>query len=143
MDIRIKRIDKTLPFPEYKTKGAVAFDLASREKVLIPPKTVSYAPLNICVETPIGHMLLLANRSSLHKRGLMLANGIGVVDQDFSGNSDECKAALYNFTGEPVVIERGERILQGIIIPIVRCEFAEVDVLDNPNRGGFGSTGMI
>ncbi|MDO8555196.1 MAG: dUTP diphosphatase [bacterium] len=143
MRIRIKRIDKTLPLPEYKTKGAVAFDLASREKVLILPKTIGYAPLNICVETPNGHMLLLAARSSLHKRGLMLANGIGVVDQDFSGNNDECKAALYNFTGEQVIIERGERILQGIIIPIVRCEFAEVDDLDNPNRGGFGSTGVI
>ena len=143
MQIRIKRIDKTLPLPEYKTKGAVAFDLASRERILIQPKTVGYAPLNICVETPSGHMLLLAARSSLHKRGLMLVNGVGVIDQDFSGNNDECKAALYNFTSELVALERGERIAQGIIKPIVRCEFTEVDNFDNPNRGGFGSTGII
>lgn len=141
MKIRIKRIDRSLPLPAYKTKGAVAFDLASREAVAIPPRGVAYAPLNVCIETPEGHMLLLAARSSLHKKGLMLANSVGIGDRDFSGNMDEYVAALYNFTDAPVMIERGERILQGMIKPVVTCEWTEVENLNVEDRGGFGTTG--
>jgi len=70
MLIKIKRFDKTLPLPEYKTEGAAAFDLYAREATEIPPGAIRYVPLNIAVETPPGHFLLLAPRSSTHKRGL-------------------------------------------------------------------------
>lgn len=142
MDIRIRRIDKTLPLPEYKTVGAVAFDFLVREATTIPAKKVGLAPLNVCIATPKGHMLLLAARSSLHKRGLMLANGVGIGDQDFRGNSDEYHAALYNFTDEPVTVARGERIVQGVFKPIAKCSWVEVEDLESENRGGFGSTGL-
>lgn len=142
MDIRIKRIDKTLPLPEYKTAGAVAFDFLVREAITIPAKKVGLAPLNVCIATPEGHMLLLAARSSLHKRGLMLANGIGIGDQDFRGNGDEYHAVLYNFADEAVTIARGERIVQGVFKPIAKCSWIEVEDLESENRGGFGSTGF-
>lgn len=141
LEIRIRRIDKSLPLPEYKTPGAVAFDLAARESHVIPPKGICYSPLNVCILIPEGHMIMLAARSSLHKKGLMLANGVGVVDQDFAGNGDEYRAALYNFTDEPVAVERGERIVQAVVKPILKCAWVEVDDLEIPDRGGFGSTG--
>src|SRR3989338_2943214 len=115
MKIKIRRIDKELPLPEYKTSGAVAFDLYARVTTTILPHFVSYVPLNVAIEIPAGHMILLAPRSSLHKKGLMLANSVGIVDQDYCGNDDEYLAALYNFSEAPVSISRGERLLQGII----------------------------
>lgn len=141
MKIRIKRFDKRIPLPTYATPRAAAFDLAARERVEIPPKSVGYVPLNIACETPDGHFLLLAARSSAHKKGLMLANGIGIGDPDFSGDGDEYTAAYFNFTDKSVIVEAGERICQGIFVKLERPEWEEVETLGNPNRGGFGSTG--
>jgi dUTP pyrophosphatase len=142
MKVKIKRIDKSLPLPEYKTKGAAAFDLAAREEVLIKSTKCGYVPLNVCIAPPRGHMVILAARSSLHKKGLMMANGIGIGDEDFSGNDDEYKAALYNFTDSPIKIERGERVVQAIILPVDGVEWEEVDNMESETRGGFGSTGF-
>ena len=142
MKIKIRRIDKELPLPEYKTSGAVAFDLYARVTTTILPHTVSYVPLNVAIEIPAGHMILLAPRSSLHKKGLMLANSVGIVDQDYCGNDDEYLAALYNVTNDAVRLERGERIMQGMVKKYERAEWEEVDDLTNPSRGGFGTTGI-
>jgi dUTP pyrophosphatase len=141
MQITIKRIDSSLPLPEYKTSGAAGFDLMTREDITIPPKSIAYAPLNIIIAVPEGHMLLLAPRSSLHKKGLDLANSVGIVDQDFRGEADELRAALYNFSDNEVILARGDRIVQGIITPIFVAEFTETDTMNDPSRGGFGSTG--
>jgi dUTP pyrophosphatase len=141
MKIRIKRFDKALPLPEHKTAGAAAFDLVAREAVEIRPGTVGYIPLNIAVETPPGYFLLLAARSGTHKKGIMMANGIGIIDPDFRGDKDEVKAAYYNFSGGSVTVEKGERIAQGTFVPIVSLEWEEMDDFKNGNRGGFGSTG--
>jgi len=141
MRVRIRRIDKSLPLPEYKTKGAAAFDFTARVSMTILPKGVAYIPLNVAIDHPEGYMLMLAARSSLHKKGLMLANGIGIGDTDFSGNEDEYHAALYNFTDKPVSIERGERLAQGVFKKYDKADWEEVDDLKNPTRGGFGSTG--
>ena len=140
MIVRVRRIDSNLPLPEYKTAGALAFDLASRVSLTILPRGIAYIPLNVAIEIPKGHMIMLAARSSLHKKGLMLANGVGIVDEDFCGNDDEYHAALYNFTERPVAIERGTRLLQGIIKKYEKADWHEVDDLSNPKRGGFGST---
>jgi dUTP pyrophosphatase len=141
MKIRIKRFDKELPLPERKTAGAAAFDFIARERVEIPPHEVGYIKLNVALETPEGHFLLLAARSSTHKKGLLLANGIGILDPDFSGDGDECVAAYLNFTDQPVVVERGERIAQGAFLKFGDFEWEEVNELKNPTRGGFGTTG--
>lgn len=143
MKIRIRRIDKTLPLPEYKTAGAAGFDFTARVTIGIPPKSIAYVPLNVAIGHPKNHMLLMAARSSLHKKGVMMANGVGIGDEDFSGNNDEYRAALYNFTDTPVTIERGERIVQGIFKEIARAEWEEVESLESPSRGGFGTTGNI
>jgi len=141
MKIRIKRFDKSLPLPEYKTSGAAAFDLTARISLEIPPRKVGYIPLNIACETPEGYFLLLAARSSTHKKGLILVNGIGIGDPDFTGDEDEYAAAYLNFTDNTVQVEAGERIAQGMFVKFKKAEWEEVDSLGNKIRGGFGSTG--
>lgn len=142
MRVKVKRFDKSLPLPARQTERAACFDFMARERTVIFPKTIGYVPLNIACETPDGYFLLLASRSSTHKKGLMLANGIGIGDPDFCGDSDEYKAAYFNFTDNPVTIERGERIAQGTFVKIEKTEWEEVNNLENKIRGGFGSTGI-
>jgi dUTP pyrophosphatase len=141
MNINIKRFDKELPLPKRQTEGAAAFDLTAREAVTIAPGTVGYVPLNVAIETPADHFLLVAARSGTHKKGIMMANGIGIIDPDYSGNEDEIKAAYYNFSGAPVAIEKGERIAQGTFVRISHPEWIETDEMPNKTRGGFGTTG--
>ncbi len=141
MKIKIKRFNKEHPLPKRQTEGAAAFDLMAREATTIPPKQIGYVPLNIAVGTPPGHFLLIAARSGTHKKGLMLANGIGIVDPDYSGDNDEVKAAYYNFLDQPVSIEKGERIAQAAFIPIRSFEWQETEKMETKDRGGFGTTG--
>jgi len=141
MKVVIKRFDLELPLPEYKTSGAAALDLVARTTVSIQPHQVGLVPLNIALQLPAGHWALLSARSSLHKKGLLLANGIGVGDEDFCGDHDEYQAALLNFTDQAVTVERGERIVQLLLMTKSKIEWEEVDHLQGKNRGGFGSTG--
>ncbi len=142
MKIKLKRFDKSLPLPEYKSSGAAAMDLYARETTVIEPKKVKLIPLNIAIEIPEDHWVLMSARSSLHKKGVIMANGIGVGDTDYCGDQDEYKAALLNFTDEIVTIEKGERIVQIIILQREKVDVEEVSTLGNENRGGFGSTGQ-
>ena len=141
MKVIIKRFDKNLPLPEYKTSGAAAFDLNVREEIVIPSKKVVLVPLNIALQLPENHWALLSARSSLHKMGLMLANGIGVGDYDYRGNGDEYKAALWNYTDSPVTLSKGDRVVQMIIMTREQVVFEEKDKFSTEDRGGFGSTG--
>ncbi len=139
--IKIKRFDKAHPLPSRQTEGAAAFDLTAREAVEILPGTVGLVQLNIAVETPPGYFMMVAARSSIHKKGLIKPNGIGIIDPDFCGDDDEIRASYYNFTDKPVFVEKGERIAQAVFIPIMKFEWEEVEKLQGKNRGGFGTTG--
>jgi len=91
---------------------------------------------------PAGHFLGIFARSSTPlKRGLVVANGVGVLDSDYSGPTDELKIQLMNITSAPVDVTRGDRLAQGVIMPFVRAEFEEASSAATPDRGGFGSTG--
>lgn len=142
MKVKIRRNDKGLALPEYKTPGAVAMDCTVREGGVIPARGIGYLPLNFSLKPPQGHLVIMAARSSLHKRGLMFANGIGVFDEDYSGDEDEYKVVLYNFTDAPVEIQKGERLSQIIVLPYDKVEWEEVDTLGDKTRGGFGTTGQ-
>lgn len=137
----IKRFDASLPLPEYKSTGAAGLDLAARLDITIAPQAIGYVPLNIALELPEGYFALLAARSSLHKKGLMLANGVGVGDYDYRGDQDEYIAALFNFSSTTVEIKRGERLAQLLILPVAKVEIVEKSTFESQNRGGFGSTG--
>jgi dUTP pyrophosphatase len=141
MKVKIRRLDKELPLPEYHTGGAIAFDLYSRLTVSIPSHELSFIPLNVAIQIPEGYMILLAPRSSTPKKGIIFANSVGLMDRDYSGNNDEYKAFVYNYTNSSVTIKRGERIAQGIVLKSDIVEWEEVDDLGSPDRGGFGTTG--
>lgn len=139
--VRIKRIDKTLPLPVYETQGSVGFDLLARTTITIQPGSIERVPANVVVETPKGYMLMLASRSSTPvKKGLTKPHGIGVIDQDFSGDNDELLIQVYNFTDKPTTVTKGEKIAQGVFIKADQLQFQEVDSMNNQDRGGFGTT---
>ena len=142
MKLKIKRIDPSLPVPKYQTSGSVAFDLYARIPMTIKPFSPTIIPTNIVVEVPEGYFLMLASRSSIPiKKHLMVSNGIGVIDQDFNGDTDEIGVQVLNFSQEDVVIEKGERIAQALLVKIAKVEdFEEVVSINEKSRGGFGST---
>lgn len=141
MKVNIKRIDKSLELPKFHTKGSIGFDLAAREKIIAKPFEVSLIPLNLIVKVPKGYGLFLYSRSSIPaKKGLIVANGVGVIDQDYSGEEDELKLAVINFTKKNVVVEKGERICQAVIAKVLVPKFTEVKKMSAKSRGGFGTT---
>jgi len=138
---RIKRVDADLPLPTYATEGSVGFDLLCREDTEIAPRTIELIPGNVIVRIPEGYMLLLTLRSSTPRRkGLLIPNGVGIIDQDYCGEGDELMVQVFNFREEAVTVKRGERIAQGIFVPVLRVSWNEVDEMGK-GRGGFGSTG--
>ncbi len=142
MQVTIKRIDQSLPLPEYHTSGAAGFDFYAREAATIAPHSLAKIPSNLIIATPPGYALIMAARSSLSlKKGLKQANGIGVIDSDYCGPEDEISIAVHNFTDQPVTVERGERIAQGLFIKVEQAAWNEVAEMSGASRGGFGSTG--
>ncbi len=140
MKIKVKRIDKTLPLPEYHTAGAVAFDLYSRVDAVIQPKTLERLPTNIIIEIPKGYMLEIKDRSStLKKKGLLVTTGF--IDNDYCGDADEILLQVFNLTDKETHVEKGERLGQGVFIKIEKGEWEETDSMNNNSRGGFGTTG--
>ncbi|MBA2286307.1 MAG: dUTP diphosphatase [Ktedonobacteraceae bacterium] len=141
LHVTIKRIDTDLPLPTYATAGSVGFDLVCREDTEIAPRKLGHIPGNVIVRTPPGYMLLLSLRSSTPRRkGLLIPNGLGVIDQDYCGEGDELIVLVYNFRDEAVIVNRGERVAQGIFVPVMHVSWDEVQEM-GPGRGGFGSTG--
>ena len=141
MNVRIKRIDPSLPLPVYETPGAVGFDLLNREEVTVAPNAIALIPSNIIVEVPKGYALIIASRSSTpRKHGLTKPHGIGVIDQDYCGDEDEIKIQVFNFTKNPVTIPRGTKLAQGLFVRVDRAEFTETGSIKKTSRGGFGST---
>jgi len=141
MNIVVKRFDKELPLPEYKSAGAVAMDLVARESVTIKPQEVKLIPLNIAIEIPEGYFVLLVNRSSTYKMGITCVNGVGIGDYDFRGDNDEYMFPALNYTNQTVTIERGIRCCQMLILPVTKVSIKEVQKMESKDRGGFGSTG--
>ena len=140
--VRIRRLRPEVRLPAYESDGAAAFDLAAAEEVIVEPAQVALVPTGLVIEVPPGFFLGIFARSSTPlKRGLMVANGVGVVDADYCGPTDEIKIALYNFTTAPVSVARGDRLAQGVILPFVRAEWKEA-AIEREARGGFGSTGQ-
>src|SRR3954467_3598409 len=128
LSVRIRRLTSRVPLPEYQTPGAAGFDLAASEDISVEPGTVALVPTGLVIEVPRGYFLGIFARSSTPlRRGLMVANGVGVIDEDYCGPADEVKVQVLNFTQAPVTVTRGDRLAQGLIIPIARAEWEETD----------------
>jgi dUTP diphosphatase len=141
MRVSVHRLEPSVSLPSYQTAEAAGFDLAASMDMTIEPGAVALVPTGLVIAVPKDHFLGIFARSSTPlKRGLMVANGVGVVDADYCGPADEIKIQVLNFTQAPVHVRRGDRLAQGVILPFVRAEFHE----EQPaaaSRGGFGSTG--
>ena len=122
--------------------GAAGFDLASAVDLEIPPREIRLVGTGLVIAVPNGCFLGVFARSSTPlKRGLMVANGVGVVDADYCGPEDEIRIQVLNITDQPVTVKRGDRLAQGIVLPAPRVEWDEVEEMTAATRGGFGSTG--
>lgn len=139
--VRIRRLTPTAALPRYESPGAAGFDLSASQDMTVQPGEVTLVPTGLAIEVPSDTFLGVFARSSTPiKRGLMVANGVGVIDSDYCGPTDEVKIEVYNFTARPVHLKAGDRIAQGILIPAIRVVWDEATELRTESRGGFGAT---
>lgn len=128
--------------PERSTKSAAGYDFYNPERVEINPNEIVYVKTGIKAKFPEEVALLLLNRSSNpKKKGLELANGVGLVDADYYNNPNnegEIAFAFKNTKDDVVVIEEGEKLGQGMFVPFF---ITNDDSVENERVGGFGSTG--
>ena len=143
MRLKITRLDSTIPLPAYGTSESAGFDLAAAHTLTIAPRSIALVRTGLVIEVPTGHFLAIFARSSTPlKRGLMVANGVGVIDPDYSGPTDEVMIQVLNVTDREVTVQRGDRLAQGIVLPAPRVVWEEVSETRAAARGGFGATGV-
>ena len=134
-----------LPLPAYATAGAAGMDLlaAVTDKLVIAPGERVLVPLGLCIALPPGYELQIRPRSGLALRhGIVLPNSPGTIDEDYRG---ELQVIVLNAGDVPFAVERGTRIAQAVLAPVLRARWHEVPSLDDTARGsgGFGSTGTL
>ncbi len=141
--VRIKRLPHGhgLPLPAYATAGAAGMDVVSAEPLILRPGMRQAVATGFAVAIPPGYEMQVRPRSGLAlKHGITVANAPGTVDADYRG---EVKVILVNLSDDNFTIERGDRIAQVVVSPVTLASWAEVEELDDTERGsgGFGSTG--
>ncbi|MBA5727037.1 dUTP diphosphatase [Bombella mellum] len=143
--VRVLRLPHSegLDLPAYGTSGAagVDFQAAIETPLTLKPGDRILVPTGLCLALPTGYELQIRPRSGLAlKHGIMVPNSPGTIDEDYRG---EVRIILINAGMEKFVIERGMRVAQGVLAPVVRMKWQECSSLDTTERGhgGFGSTG--
>lgn len=140
-NIKVKMLADIEP-PEAIEQGDW-IDLRAAETILIVKGEFKYIPLGVAIQLPEGYEAIVAPRSSLFKRrGIIMTNSIGIMDESYCGDNDEWKFPAYAI--RDTLIPKGERICQFRIMkhqPEIKFEI--VDTLGNPDRGGHGSTGAM
>ena len=136
--IQILRVSPEAVVPTRAHPNDAGLDLYSLEDVLLESGQGKVAKTGIALALPEGHVGLVADRSSLAKRGIKTAGGI--IDEGYRG---EIHIVLWNISNEALHLKKGERIAQLLILPVATPAVQEVDTLDQTARGhkGFGSSG--
>lgn len=137
--------NKDINLPERKTKYSAGYDIEAAEDIIIPSfkKGMNPTLVKTGIKAYMGdnEYLMLANRSSNpKKKGLILANSVGIIDKDYYGNEDNdghIMFAFYNIKEEDIEIKKGEAIGQAIFMPFL---VADNDNAQGVRTGGFGST---
>ena len=134
--------DQNIQLPVRKTAGSAGYDLAAARDIVLAPHAVTVVPTGLKAYMAQGEYLSIFIRSSLaFKKGIMLANGTGIVDSDYYNNADNgghIMIACYNTTDTPCALEKGERVGQGIFMAYLTVSD---DAADGIRSGGIGSTG--
>ena len=142
VDLPLRRLDPELPLPAYAHPGDAGADLRAATGVTLPPGGRAEVGTGVAVAVPEGYAAFVHPRSGLAARnGITVVNAPGTVDAGYRG---EVKVILLNTDpAEPCTIERGDRIAQLVVQPVVQARFLEVAELPATPRGdgGFGSTG--
>ena len=141
--ILIKKTNKKVITPKYKTDGSSGVDLSAflEKKVVIKPNSSELIPTGLQVAIPEELEIQIRPRSGLAaKESIGVLNSPGTIDSDYRG---ELKIILFNHGNKDFIINNGDRIAQMVLVPILKMEFEEVDSLPGTIRGqgGFGSTG--
>ena len=108
------------------------------EEITIVPNEQKLVDTGIAVKIPRGFVGLIYNRSSQGKQGITIPHSVGVIDSDYRGN---LKVLLKNISDKPYVIERGSRIAQLVVQPVVLTDYTDIWNDTERGTGGFGSTG--
>lgn len=135
-----------LPIPKYESEGAAGLDLLAAigedKSIIILPGRAEMVPTGIAIALPKGFEAQIRPRSGLAaKNGITILNSPGTIDSDYRG---EISAMLINHSKVNFEIERGMRIAQMVIAPVVQFNLIKTETLDETKRGasGFGSTGI-
>ena len=141
--ILVKKFDKHIKLPVYKTSGSSGMDLVAyiKNKITINPNTTAMVPTGIAVAIPKNYEIQIRPRSGLAaKKGISVLNTPGTIDSDYRG---EINIILINLSMKLFVIKSGDRIAQMILCPVAKGKLKEVKNLPRTVRGkkGFGSTG--
>lgn len=139
--MRIEVVAESGFLPEYQSAGAAGLDLRATEDVELAPLQRCAVGTGVRMAIPPGFEGQVRPRSGLAlKHGVGMVNSPGTIDSDYRG---EIRVLLVNLSADTVRLQKGERIGQLVITPVVRAELAVVDELDGTERGegGFGSTG--
>tara|TARA_B100000029_G_scaffold450193_1_gene473970 strand:+ start:1022 stop:1459 length:438 start_codon:yes stop_codon:yes gene_type:complete len=142
--ILVKKIDKSIKLPKYKTVGSSGMDLVAytKNKIVIKPGKIAIIPTGIVVGIPKKYEIQIRPRSGLAaKNGITVLNTPGTIDSDYRG---EIKIILINLSKKSFVIKSGDRVAQMVLCPVVKVKFKEIKKLSKTTRGkgGFGSTGI-
>lgn len=143
VSVRIRRLPHGagLDLPKYATAGAAGMDVLSAENLILAPGTRHAVATGYAVAIPEGYEIQVRPRSGLAlKHGLTIPNTPGTIDSDYRG---ELKIIMMNHGNSDFAIERGDRIAQLVLAPVMLAAWEEVEKLDETDRGaaGFGSTG--
>jgi|TARA_B100001093_G_C26499401_1_gene872611 dUTP pyrophosphatase len=142
-EILIKRLSKNVVIPKYETSGSSGMDLAAniKENLEIKPGETQLIPTGLAVSIPQNFEIQIRPRSGLAaKNQITVLNTPGTIDADYRG---EIKVILINLGKKDFIIEKGSRIAQMVLCPVIKANVKEEENLDNTKRGssGFGSTG--
>ena len=143
-EILIKRFSKNITLPKYETNGSSGMDLAANieNEIDLAPGKTAIIPTGLAISIPKNFEIQIRPRSGLAaKNQITVLNTPGTIDSDYRG---ELKVILVNLGKENFKIEKGLRIAQMVLCPVVRATLKEVDILEETRRGagGFGSTGV-
>ena len=142
IDVKIVKLDPTVPSPAYQTAGSAGCDAHSAKDVTIPPGERVLVPTGLRMEIPEGFECQIRPRSSLAlKHGVVVFNTPSTIDADYRG---EVGVLLVNTSSVPFKINKGDRVAQFVFAPVTVARFLEVDELGDTARGtgGWGSTGV-